>query len=184
MEKLKFYEVSSNYVDYLKLFEPKIPNVDYTANNKFVCGVVLSINDINYFAPVSSFKKPQKTNIVITNSKGFSISSIRFCFMFPIPETEIDIKDFSKEEYKYKRLLMEELKFCNINKEEIRNKANYIYKRVNVGKDIMLVQNCCNFKLLEEKYLEYQNYLESIKEVAITLDENIHINIENEEELE
>ncbi len=48
----------------------------------------------------------------------------------------------------------------------------------------MLVQNCCNFKLLEEKCLGYPIYLESIKEAATTIDENIHINKEDPEELE
>lgn len=43
MGKLMFYEVSKQYIDYLKLFEPKIPNINYGTNNKFVCGIVLSV---------------------------------------------------------------------------------------------------------------------------------------------
>ena len=106
MGKLMFYEVSNQYINYLKLFESKIPNINYDKNNKFVCGVVLSVDGFDYFAPISSFSKQQKTNILIKNSNGETISSIRFSFMIPIPKNEIKIKNFSKEEYKYRSCLL------------------------------------------------------------------------------
>lgn len=183
MGKLMFYEVSEQYIDYLKLFEPKIPNINYGTNNKFVCGIVLSVDGFDYFAPISSFKKQQKTNILIKNSNGETVSSIRFSFMFPIPKTEIKIKDFSKEEYKYRRLLLEEWQYCNSIKDKIISKANYIYKRYNSGYDKMLTKNCCNFKLLENKSLAYQTYLETIEEVAATKEiEDMDIEKENKED--
>ena len=185
MGRLMFYDVSKQYIDYLKLFEPKIPNIKYSTNNKFVCGIVLSVNDFNYFAPISSFEKQQKTNILIKNSKGETMSSIRFSFMFPIPKIEIKIKDFLKEEYKYRRLLLEEWQYCNSIKDKIISKANYIYKRYNSGYDKMLLKNCCNFKLLEEKCLEYQSYLEPIEEVAAAREiEDKDIEEENKEDWE
>ncbi|SHH58264.1 type III toxin-antitoxin system ToxN/AbiQ family toxin [Sporanaerobacter acetigenes] len=168
MGKLMFYEVSNQYINYLKLFESKIPNINYDKNNKFVCGVVLSVDGFDYFAPISSFSKQQKTNILIKNSNGETISSIRFSFMIPIPKNEIKIKNFSKEEYKYRRLLLEEWQYCNSIKDKIISKANYIYKRYNSGYDKTLIKNCCDFKLLEEKCLEYQSYLQPIEEVAAT----------------
>ena len=178
-----FYEVSEQYIDYLKLFEPKIPNINYGTNNKFVCGIVLSVVGFDYFAPISSFKKQQKTNILIKNSNGETVSSIRFSFMFPIPKTEIKIKDFSKEEYKYRRLLLEEWQYCNSIKDKIISKAKYIYKRYNSGYDKMLMRNCCNFKLLEEKCLEYQLYLKTIVEAAATKEiEDMDIEKENKED--
>ncbi|WIV11076.1 type III toxin-antitoxin system ToxN/AbiQ family toxin [Proteiniborus sp. MB09-C3] len=175
MDKLMFYEVSQQYINYLKLFEPKIPNIDYNTHNKFVCGVIFSIDGFNYFAPISSFKEQQKTNIIINNSNGEAVSSIRFSFMFPIPEAEIKIKDFSKEEYKYRRLLLEEFKYCNIIRDKIISKAKYTYKRYNSGYDKMLMKNCCNFRLLEEKCLEYQVYLDTAREVAAVREENMDI---------
>lgn len=156
MGKLAFYDVDIDYINYLKRYEPKIPNILYSGNDKFVCGVVLRFDDINYFAPVSSFKKQQKTNILIKDAKGKILSSIRFSFMFPVPAGQLKMKDFSKEEEKYRFLLQSELKFCNKNIELIRHKAMYVYKRRVSGHDEMININCCDFKLLEKKCREYE----------------------------
>lgn len=51
---LKFYDINPEYVNYLRQFDNRIPNIVYEANNKFVCGIVLSVNKHNYFAPISS----------------------------------------------------------------------------------------------------------------------------------
>ena len=156
MRKLAFYDVNIEYINYLKKFEPKIPNISYENNDKFVCGVVMEFGDIHYFAPISSFKKQQRTNILIEDRNGKILSSIRFSFMFPIPQSQYWIKDFKMEERKYRFLLQNELKFCNKNIEIIRNKAMYVYKRRISGHDEVINNSCCNFKLLEEKCLEFE----------------------------
>lgn len=111
--KLRFYEVEENYISYLKKFDEKIPDIIYDKFNKFVCGIVLTIGHFNYFAPVTSFKQQQRTNILILD-KGRPISSIRFCFMFPAPEEVIKLKDFISLPTRYRDLLNAEIKFCNI----------------------------------------------------------------------
>jgi len=156
MRKLKFYEISGTYIDYLKQFESKLPIINYDNHDKFVCGVVLNIKNINYYAPVSSFNKQQKTNFLILNEQSRAISSIRFSFMFPAPINVLKVKDFNKEPYTYKRLLLAELAYCNKNIEKILSKAKQVHK---IGMTINhpLAINCCNFKILEEKYIEWQN---------------------------
>lgn len=54
-------------------------------------------------------------------------------------------------------------------------KARYTYKRYNSGYDKMFMKNCCNFKLLEEKCLEYQAYLDTAREVAAVKEEDMDI---------
>lgn len=157
MEKFKFYDVDKNYINYLKTYDSKVPNISYSNNDKFVCGVLFTINDLNYFAPISSFNKQQRSNILIKNSRNEVTSSIRFSFMFPVPDNLVKMKDFSKEDYKYKRLLMDELKFCNKNYDKIVSKAKYIYNTVINNSDENMRENCCNFKLLEFKCKEYIN---------------------------
>ena len=156
MEDINFYDVSKEYIKYLKEHDIKIPNINYSKYDKFVCGVVLKINGLNYFAPISSFKTQQRTNILIKNEDGVPISSIRFSFMFPAPSEVLIIKDFNTEKEKYKYLLMAEHDFCNKNKKEIYKKAEYIYKRAIGGHDLVMKQNCCDFKLLEIKCREYK----------------------------
>jgi protein AbiQ len=63
---INFYTVSKEYIKYLKNFENKIPNVEYKdRKDKFFCGVVLTINNLNYFAPISSYNQRKRTNIIM-----------------------------------------------------------------------------------------------------------------------
>ena len=57
----------------------------------------------------------------------------------------------------YKELLKNQLSWCNSNKDYIINKAKALYDTVvsgNANKN--LTNRCCNYKLLENKCLEYQ----------------------------
>ena len=183
MDKLKFYEINTNYIQYLKKYDHRVPNIDYKEHNKFLCGVVLDVNGNKYYAPVSSFCKEQQTNFIIKNNKGKSIASLRLSFMLPVPDRVLTIKNFKDEDYKYRRLLMEELKYCNDNLKAILIKANKVY-RIAANERHPLNLCCCNFKLLEQKCLEYKTYVSAIDEVATTIEEDRNIDIENDEELE
>jgi len=162
MPNINFYDVNKEYIQYLKMFDSKIPNIDYSKHEKFVCGIVLQINGFNYFAPIPSFNKQQKTNILILNENGNPISSIRFSFMFPAPDEVLYRKDF---------LLLQEYRFCNKNKDAIYKKARYVYKRVVSGHDEFMTNLCCNFKLLETKCAEYEMQKDMLSEVAATNEE-------------
>ena len=156
---LDFYEVDAEYIAYLLKFDKRVPYVDYSEKSnydKFLCGIVLSINGHDYFAPVSSFKKPQRTNFIIQNEQGEAVSSIRFSFMVPVPSSVITakiIKDVPSPEYR--RLLNEELRFCQANSNVIRRTAKNVYNTVTGNKDPMMVKNCCDFKKLEEACAAY-----------------------------
>ena len=168
MDKLKFYDIDKEYIKYLKSYEEKIPDIAYDRRDKFICGVVLNINGMNYFAPVSSFPKQQKTNLLIYNEKGEINGSIRFSFMFPAFDGVVKEKDFSVEGYSYKRLLMSELDYCNSIIDIILLKATKVYE---IGTSINhpLKENCCDFLVLEKAMLEYvqaQEIKESEKQVA------------------
>ncbi len=158
--KLKFYEVDGKYIQYIKENgDSKIPNIDYEKHKKFFCGIVLTINNFNYFAPVSSYNKKVNTNFLIKDKDIITkqlkpIASLRFSFMFPCPIEYLSEKDFSKEDKKYQILLRKELHYCNINREKIRKMANQVYN-LGLNEKSRKKFNICNFKLLEEKCLEY-----------------------------
>ena len=86
--RLKFYEVDSKYIKYLKENgDEKIPNIDYKKHKKFFCGIVLTINNFNYFAPVSSYNKKVHTSFLIMDKDRETnmlkpISSLRFSIIF------------------------------------------------------------------------------------------------------
>ena len=73
---LNFYDVKEDYAEYLRKFEHRIPNIHYASNNKFVCGIVLTVNGFDYFAPISSNTAKQRTNLLILDEHGKAISSI------------------------------------------------------------------------------------------------------------
>jgi len=167
---MKFYDIDEAYIDYLKTIDRQVPDIKYTSNNKFVCGVVLDINSIMYYAPISHLTKKQQTNLQILN-KGKAIATIRFSFMFPAPApaSVLHIKDFAKiakTDQAYADLLAAEYKWCDGNKEDIYKKAASVYK-IGCNKNHVLNYTCCDFNLLEQKY---SNYLAS-NEAAPTIEE-------------
>jgi len=159
MADMRFYEVDTAYINYLLKVDSKVPHVNYSTispYNKFLCGIVLSVNDHDYFAPISSFTTPQRTNILIRNSQGRILSSIRLSFMIPIPPGVVSLKNIDSEQSQsYKFLLYNELRFCNRNSDYICKRARIIYEAVTIKKIPFMVKNCCNFKLLETYCTEY-----------------------------
>jgi len=156
---LDFYEISADYISYLLQFDSKVPKVDYSNTgryDKFLCGIILTVNDQNYFAPISSFVTKQRTNIIIKNEKGKPISSIRFSFMIPVPLNEVSVKRIKDEpSLKYRRLLDYELRFCRRNANTIIRLAKYVYSSVVEKKDSHIAINCCDFTKLEAACTNY-----------------------------
>lgn len=169
MKKLNFYTVDLNYVDYLKTEETKkrgfsrVPNMEYGVSRKpkFLCGVVLFVNNMNYFVPVTSYKQQQPDNFLIKADNGVVVASLRFNYMFPIPLELIQERKIDTEpDAAYRSLLSQELRYCIDNQDTIRKLANRTYKRVLLGKNLGLVANSCDFEFLEKSCRLYiQNIL-------------------------
>ncbi|MDW0111520.1 type III toxin-antitoxin system ToxN/AbiQ family toxin [Sporosarcina aquimarina] len=150
-----FYEVDYNYIEYLKEIDDKVPDIKYGENDKFFCGVVTEVNGFKYFAPISSFTRKQKTNLMIYNSNQETIASIRFCFMIPVDAKYLKIKSIEQVSTDhYKKLLSTELSFCRKNKTRIQKAANRVYA-YGTNPDHQQYNNCCDFKKLEEMAKKY-----------------------------
>lgn len=154
---LNFYDVDKEYVQFLKTIDRQVPNIEYHTNNKFVCGVVLSIHDVKYYAPISHMTNKQRTNMLIYD-KGKPISSIRFSFMIPAFDEVLTKKNFSdiaKTDSAYANLLVAEYNYCKSHIQDIQEKALTVYN-IGCNKDHVLNYTCCDFQKLEEHYQEYQ----------------------------
>ena len=79
--------------------------------------------------------------------------------MIPVPKyiKVTSLLEYNKSDKKYKDLISAEYRYINSNKEEIYKKANKMYIGVTKHKNNFLKTISCNFKLLEEKYLEYKS---------------------------
>jgi protein AbiQ len=158
MARLKFYEVDDAYISFLTNVDNRVPRVDYSDDGrrrKFLCGIVLEVNGHAYFAPVSSYKKQQRSNFVIEDTHGNPVGCLRFSYMIPIPLDALRLKDFSIEDPKYRNLLDIELRYINRNVGAILTRARYVYTSVVDKKDPAMIQNCCDFKALETACVEY-----------------------------
>ena len=154
---LKFYDIDNNYVKFLQSHDRQVPNISYMSNNKFICGIVLSVNDCEYYAPISSNPTVYRTSHPIKDSKGIIIATIRFCFMFPALQSVLTVKDFSQvRTYNsaYADLLLKEWNDCQANESAILSKANAVYK-IGCNKSHPFNYTCCDFKLLEQVYNQY-----------------------------
>ena len=74
MDKLNFFTVEADYVLYLQKAEEdkrgftRVPNMAYSDKykQKFLCGIVLQVNNVDYYVPVTSYKQ-QKCSEYIAN---------------------------------------------------------------------------------------------------------------------
>lgn len=154
---LKFYDIDKDYITYLKTIDGQVPNIEYSSNNKFVCGIVLEINGTKYYAPISHKTNKQRTSIQILD-KGKPISSIRFSFMIPAYDEVLKEKNFKNiaiNDPKYAALLQAEYSYCSSHIKDIQSKALAVYK-IGCNKNHVLNYTCCDFKKLESLYLGYK----------------------------
>lgn len=161
---MDFYKIDEEYNNFLQRYEKekrgvtKVPNLRYSSRNKFSFGVVLNVNDMDYYVSVSSFTKKQEANILIRilGDRQEIKGSLRFNYMIPVPPecTErVIIKEIEDE--KYRTLVAKEYQFCIENEEKIRKKASKIYDMVTKNQKQILTDNSCAFSILEEACRAY-----------------------------
>jgi len=160
-----FYDVNPEYIKYLKNYDPHVMNIEYANRNKFVYGVVLETSDkIKYFVPVSHYSDSKENNILIKikDHKHFvTVGSLRFNYMFPIPEKCLTYIDFKKQDHfdtNDERIKVEnEYRYIKkvIGIKKIQKMASQTYKDVVSKVNKQLSNNSCDFKILEEAYWEY-----------------------------
>lgn len=162
--KISFYNVEEEYIQFLKEAEINergftcVPNMEYNTNDKFVYGVVMNINDVDYYVPFSHYDKQQEDNILIKvdyHKKIKVAGSLRFNYMFPVPKRCLTPLIFSAFSEDRKILLRKEYKSCLHLLPQIQKKAAKTYQRVISGKDEELTNNSCMFLLLEKLCKEY-----------------------------
>ncbi len=162
---LKIVRVNPEYCDYLRKYDNKVA---YNKNEKELrpfIGILFKIDTCEYFAPLSSPKlkhKNMKNTVDFFKIKDGELGAVNFNNMIPVMEKDYIMVDLNKEtltisELKYQKLLKMQLNWLNANYYQVKNKSFKLYKLYNSGK---LPQNikdrCCNFKLLEEKCIEYE----------------------------
>lgn len=160
MENIKLYEINNNYINYLS---PHAPHLFFNKkpkqkNERKYIGIILQINDMDYFAPLSSFKpkhSSMKEMIDFIKIKNYAVINLNN--MFPVPSSEYTYVDISKEkDLKYRSLLLSEYRYIKAIQDKIRKNALIIYKHKIENKNSTgLAKRCNDFLLLEELCKKY-----------------------------
>ena len=161
MNELKLFEIDTDYIEYLSGFEPHLfHNKKITQNfsRKYV-GIILKINGFDYFAPLSSFKdKHKKLAETLDFIKLAPYAVINLNNMFPAkPDLYKNVKIETESDVNYRNILLAEYRIIKQKSEMIVKNAQKVYehKVKNDGKS-KLSQRCNDFKLLEEKCVQYK----------------------------
>ena len=168
--KLNLYSISDKYIKYLRKFEDKIYDnkKEIRVRTRKYLGIVLTINNCNYYIPMSSPKKSDyidyekriirkdtKTIIRIDNGNRL-YGTLRISNMIPVPITELEPYMIETEQdRKYKEVILGELRYINNNVEKITKNAKIVYNQRIKNENIGYIKNTVNFKLLEEKLEEW-----------------------------
>ena len=164
MNKLMLVRLDEQYCNYLRIFENKIPyNFDNKKLRPFV-GVLFKIRNMMYFAPLSS---PKAKHLKMKEKLDFfkldegKLGAINFNNMLPVTNNNIIILDLNnqnltKREIKYNKLLQEQIFWLNRNKNKLYGRSKKLYDKYLDGTlNSNIKDRCCNFKLLEDKCMEY-----------------------------
>ncbi len=164
---LKIVRVNSEYCDYLRKYDNKVA---YNKNEKELrpfIGILFKIDVYEYFAPLSSPKtkhRNMKNTLDFLKIKDGELGAVNFNNMIPVNEDNyvlinLNKRKLNEQEIKYQNLLKEQLKWLNKNYNQVKNKSFRLYELYNNEKlPQNIKQRCCNFKLLEEKCMEYNKF--------------------------
>ena len=164
---IDFYDVDINYIKFLQRAEietrgfTRVPNMEYgNRQQKFLCGVVLEINNIKFYVPVTSSKEnfPDSIEVKILSDRYNQVKgTLKFNYMIPVPDCAIKKRVINLEpDPKRKRFLQEQLLYCQSIEKNIFNQAHRTYNKrfANYATESFL-KNSCDFALLENKCAEY-----------------------------
>ena len=156
---LKLVKVDYKYCNYLRKYDNKVSYNEGIKELRPYVGVLFKINDIEYFAPLSS---PKEKHLKIKNTLDFykiddgNLGVINFNNMIPVNSNNYELLALDSEEIKYRKLLLEQLDYLNKNYFQVISKSYKLYNLYINNKSPMNIKNrCCNFSLLEVKCNEY-----------------------------
>lgn len=165
MNKLKIVKLETVYCDYLRQYDKRVAYNMGDKNSRPFVGILFKINELEYFAPLSS---PKPKHLKMKNTLDFfkikdgELGAINFNNMIPVRKEfyqviDVNTKASSKQEEKYRELLYDQLNWLNENYIQVKDKSLKLYNLYKNNKLSTNIRNrCCNFILLEGKSLIYK----------------------------
>ncbi len=130
-------------------------------------GTLIQIGDTGYYAP---FTSPKKKHLQMKNGKDFrkidqgKLGAINFNNMIPVPNSALILIDINNEpDLQYRRLLQNQYKAIKADFSMIVQTAEKLRKIVFTEEEQLTAYDrrvkarCCNLKLLESVYIQYND---------------------------
>ena len=156
----------------MQKYDNKVANIDYKVKLKPYIGIIVNINNFNYYVPISSVKEKhysikEDMDFIKISQKNKILGVLNLNNMIPILDEDISIlkykeiekyRNFNSEKEKklYISLLNFELKLINKMIGKIRKSALKLYKEKQNNPNSLISKRCCDFKLLERMCVLYK----------------------------
>ena len=155
---IRIYEIKTEYIKYLSQYQRHLFMHDNGKDKRKYIGIILEINAVKYFAPLSSFKEKHKKmaeGVDFIKLKDYAVININN--MIPVPMSQVIEIDINKEKNaSYKYLLQAESREINRQKNRIRKNAEIVYShKIHNGNATPLAKRTNDFALLEKLCKEY-----------------------------
>lgn len=168
--RLSFYTVDPEYCDYLRAYDPKVPHTMEKKSSRPFVGIIFSINNCNYYAPLTSPKEKHirmKNQVDFMKINGGKWGAINYNNMIPVNDFSVKKIDMEIHENDlpdvivYKSLLINQLSWCNAHRTEILKQAEKLYRLITekTAWD-SLMSRCCDFENDEKLCADYKNHFE------------------------
>ena len=140
--KFKIVKVDSKYCDYLRQFDNKVP---YNAFNKELrpfLGILFIVNDVEYFAPLSSPKEKHKTlknTLDLLKIDNGNLGVINFNNMIPVKndnytDYDLSLQNKNKSELQRNILLRKQLRWIT---KQLEKKNELLPKTVRMSNHLL-----------------------------------------------
>ena len=161
----KIVKLDYKYCDYLREFDYRVAYNKGVKELRPYIGVLFVVNNMEYFAPLSSPKEKHKTmhnSIDLIKIKNGEYGVINLNNMLPVTLDNYEIinLDSPKDINETKRfnLIKKQLRWINSNRYKIYDSATTLYDLyVNNKLPLRIKKRCCNYLLLEEKCISYNS---------------------------
>lgn len=168
MSQLQFYHVDTAYIEYLDKFQNHIWENEEKGRKRPYIGLLMEIDELKYFAPMTSpkpkhFTMPEDLDLKKIFYRNELTAVINLNNLIPVNDTEIQLVDMNlllKNDPKYCDLLNNQILIIRKRQAEIIKDANLVYKiktRNYKGYE-GLKRRCYNFDVLEIKCREYKSF--------------------------
>ena len=166
----KIVKLDYRYCDYLRKFDYRVAYNKGLKELRPYIGILFIVNNLEYFAPLSSPKAKHLTmhnSIDLIKIKDGEYGVINLNNMLPVHRDNYEIIDLNSPsdvgEKKRFNLIKKQLRWLNSNRNTIYNNAINLYNLYINDKLPQRIKNrCCNFPLLEEKSVLYNDLLVSV----------------------